>query len=411
MELASASMSSKGSEPGDGVIAMADIFKDMDSVHQRYPGLVGRELQDAIFHQWVVQANITLKFFGGPKGDRKLLHRHPLNNREQAAVVESYVGGLLEHGVVQGVRGAAWAIQDEANPEQYFLLSWGTLSDAMYVAVQRDPHNKQLKSSLATGIPACTVFHPRTPKDVVKHLITSHNDFHHGSANTFVQRYKQVEEMEAAWSKHASSNNITISSCPSTGENRYEAQYSRFVQKNYPGTCSSWRVFVAMKSFVHALKRLDMEQEYYDMCGARVNFLDQRLSQSQNADQVFLINAAIVNIFEKHFEQTLPTDAFKMALLQTLSFAVPLTSKSQAKQDIKGEVAAGINPDQAWLLQGGNAKEQIKVLAAPMDGAALTCLEVAFGLRLCLRLVRLRFGCVCVVCGLVAFAFCVLVAF
>ena len=151
---------------------------------------------------------------------------------------------------------------------------------------------------------------------------------------------------EAAWRRHASNQNNTISSCPTTGENRYEAQYARYAQKNYPGTCTSWRMFAAMKSFTHIMRAWGLEQDYYDFCGSRVNFLNGRLQTNSNADHIYLVNHAIVILFEKNFRKSLPTDSLKFALMQSLSFVLPITPKSLSKQSVVAEDAAGINPDQ-----------------------------------------------------------------
>eukprot|EP00969_Alexandrium_andersonii_P329140 14543522-Alexandrium_andersonii.AAC.1 len=64
--------------------------------------------------------------------------------------------------------------------------------------------------------------------------------------------------MEQSWSKHAQAHNITTASCPTTGERRYEAQYAKRIQDNFPGVVPSWRVYMAMKSFMHQLGRLQL---------------------------------------------------------------------------------------------------------------------------------------------------------
>jgi hypothetical protein len=96
-------------------------------------------------------------------------------------VVEDYVTGLLSKGLLQGVRGACWAMIDPRDAKKRWLITFGTLTHAIYIAHKRDPTNPFIIEALATGIRGCTEFHQRTPVDVVRFLRDVHNDFHKGS--------------------------------------------------------------------------------------------------------------------------------------------------------------------------------------------------------------------------------------
>ena len=45
------------------------------------------------------------------------MHRHPANDRVQHTVISDYKARVLEMGIIQGVRGNAWAIESAADGE------------------------------------------------------------------------------------------------------------------------------------------------------------------------------------------------------------------------------------------------------------------------------------------------------
>jgi hypothetical protein len=64
----------------------------------------------ALFVDVQVKDGVTLQYFSA--GGAKLLSRHPCNSRDQCQVLEAYVGKVLAHGCVPGVRGNAWCVED-----------------------------------------------------------------------------------------------------------------------------------------------------------------------------------------------------------------------------------------------------------------------------------------------------------
>lgn len=60
------------------------------------------------------------------------------------AVVDDYAEGIKTHGLHQHLRGQCWAIPDENVPDKFYLISWGTLTEAMYRAHGSEPDNPQV---------------------------------------------------------------------------------------------------------------------------------------------------------------------------------------------------------------------------------------------------------------------------
>jgi hypothetical protein len=122
----------------------------------------------------------------------KTLRRHPENDRLQLSVVEKYAKGLESTGLVAGVRGQLWAVEGAVidGLQHYDLITYGTLTSAMYVAADRSPDNPMVKSSVEAGVEDCIILHSKTPLDVVRWMRDFHNQWHGGQGYTIMQFFK-----------------------------------------------------------------------------------------------------------------------------------------------------------------------------------------------------------------------------
>jgi hypothetical protein len=59
------------------------------SVHERFPNLPGRQLQDHVWQTYLIEDGLTIPYYT-PSGKRALL-RHPLNNRQERDTRRYYV--------------------------------------------------------------------------------------------------------------------------------------------------------------------------------------------------------------------------------------------------------------------------------------------------------------------------------
>ena len=117
------------------------------------------------------------------------------NPRHQAGVKQAYVKSVKARGIVESVRGEAWAVAPE--PEEradgrkgpYLLLSCASLVEAFYQAIGESPSNDNLLATCRKGIEARVLNH-RTPPSVCRYLTTLHNQFHHGAATNFLELIK-----------------------------------------------------------------------------------------------------------------------------------------------------------------------------------------------------------------------------
>jgi hypothetical protein len=126
-------------------------WDNCDSIFTRYKGLSGRRLQEAAFADYRVRENATLRFYG--ENNEKLLFRHPLNNRSQQGVVQKYAAKVKEQGAVLGVRGVPWVVAPEdPTSGRYGLMSYATLTEAIYLANEQAPESLQVQATIRTGL-------------------------------------------------------------------------------------------------------------------------------------------------------------------------------------------------------------------------------------------------------------------
>ena len=110
----------------------------------------------------------------------------------------AYVKSVKMRGVVEGVRGEPWLVQrvtgdlNGASPS-YYALSFASLCEAFYHALEEDGTNENLLLSLSKGL-ECRVLHHRTPGMILKYLVNLHNRFHQGSSTSWVELIQIVPD-------------------------------------------------------------------------------------------------------------------------------------------------------------------------------------------------------------------------
>lgn len=132
-----------------------------------------------------IRDNVTLHFFDGH--GQPLLRRHHENGRAQASVVDKYTANVLEHGLVQGVRGNAWGVENDDGT--IALITYGTLASAVYEAHAKAPSNQFVIQALENGITGAVIFSNRMPQDCIRFLRDYHNSFHGGSKYSLMELY------------------------------------------------------------------------------------------------------------------------------------------------------------------------------------------------------------------------------
>ena len=255
--------------------ALDRLFAPKPSIFDRFGhGLDGLVLFQKVMRAYrVSEAKVTMPFFNEKK--EKALIRHPINGRTQATVLRKYVEQVKRHGVVQGVRGEPWIV--EALPgEPKLLLTWGTLTNAVYISFTDDPLNPQVALTVQQGLKDCVVFRRDTPDDVLRWLRDYHNKFHSGSSQSFAELLDEAVLVESGWLVHKELNHITARS--GTGEASYEKLYAAWLDKNWSDMFKTYSVFASAKAFRHLLDGNGYYTDFKKWVGESCDFLDPRLT-------------------------------------------------------------------------------------------------------------------------------------
>ena len=161
----------------------------------------------------------------------RALHRHKLNMRDVQAVEEDFADGILEAGVLPHMRGCVIAVETET-PEHLGIAAGGSLANSFYIAHAKEPNNEFVKASRSMDVENAIIVGKQTPPDVIAWLITEANNYHKGGDNSFVTLVESVDQIEGRWRNHCTVTGTTVRSCPTSGENTYEKQQWRWVQKD-----------------------------------------------------------------------------------------------------------------------------------------------------------------------------------
>jgi hypothetical protein len=90
------------------------MFTELPSVRERWPDLHdGIEIVERAFEQYGVNMSQTIKFFDDE--GHEMITPHVENLRAHAQVIRKYVNFIKRYGIVQGVRGAPWALLSTDN--------------------------------------------------------------------------------------------------------------------------------------------------------------------------------------------------------------------------------------------------------------------------------------------------------
>jgi hypothetical protein len=108
---------------------------------------------------------------------------------------------VLSTGIIEGVRGSPWAVKSDCGgPLQ--LLSFATLTRAVYCAHQKEPLNPHVQFTIGQGLKNATVLRSDIPDDVIMYLINLHNSYHFGVDTTIVEILRTVVKLNSQWSSH-----------------------------------------------------------------------------------------------------------------------------------------------------------------------------------------------------------------
>jgi NAD-dependent dihydropyrimidine dehydrogenase PreA subunit len=208
----------------------ADRFTKYPSIDHRYKEQ-GASRWQSIDRDYVVSKTKMVKL-KNEKGMR-ITYRHRLNSRKQMIPVQKIVKKILQKGANMRCRGVAYVKKPRPeerrtdDPEEMHAAGAGTLIDACYVAEELEPENLNVQRIMREGIGPCHEIHEECPDDIIEWIKDELNDYHEGSGFNCAEQYELHARGTAAWERHCDENSLTWSSCPKTGEFRFEKKKAK----------------------------------------------------------------------------------------------------------------------------------------------------------------------------------------
>ena len=324
----------------DASQAVTALYGDGVPLNLRFPDVSGAVLVDQIFSAYQVGENITIPWFD--QHGRPNIQRHPLNMRKQDSVLERYVASILEKGIVTGVRSEAWMIFSPNRTFPALALSYGTLAEALYTAVERDPDNTFVVNAVRKGLPNVRMLNEQTPSNVLSFLKAYNNEFHGGSSWTIVELMEEALDLEVQWGDHRSKKGINAK-MPN-----YEGLYWNFVKERCHGHFKSWKQFDSGKSLAHSLQKFNVFEDCKDWSGKYCDFLHERYDTSTHLICGHSLITKINESTGRQIDKAL-ADLVGIVFLEAWKFCQPC-------------VASGDQRDVPWIFSQNNSST-----AATMD--------------------------------------------
>jgi hypothetical protein len=103
-------------------------------------------------------------------------------------------------GIIDGVRGVPWCVKGKDG--LFYLMSFATLSTAVYKAFEKDCLNQNVRRTIRAGLLNAVLFSERMPEDVCRFLRDLHNRFHDGSSTSFMEVLNMIVGADADWKSH-----------------------------------------------------------------------------------------------------------------------------------------------------------------------------------------------------------------
>ncbi len=142
-------------------------------------------LVSAVLLSHQVRSNVKAAFFD-ETGRTKLIVPDRRNLRHNAVQINRFKSSVLKFGNIQGVRGAALAVLSPGNKPPWNMLTYGSVSRAVYLAAEENFGSPNVQATLRAGL-TVDEFDPMLPDDVAEHLRDFFNSFHQGITITFAE--------------------------------------------------------------------------------------------------------------------------------------------------------------------------------------------------------------------------------
>jgi hypothetical protein len=106
---------------------------------------------------------------------------HPLNKRNQKAKERKFAQGIIRRGLTQSIRGTAVFVYNKNRGYPHLSITFGSLSNAFYLALAKAPSHKNVLHALQQGLFQVIMLHEDTPESVVRWVVKFFNECFDGA--------------------------------------------------------------------------------------------------------------------------------------------------------------------------------------------------------------------------------------
>jgi hypothetical protein len=156
------------------------------------------------------RVRVTLPFFSGDNDAIKTFICHPLNERHHNVVIQSYIKSIRKFGLAQDVRGIAAAMPSLGGGAPYLMLTYGSITRAIYICAEKYGSEENVKSTISNGL-VLDVYDEDMPTDGGRFIRDFFNSFHKGAGISFLEILSSTMARDAEWKAHAMRNAIPLS--------------------------------------------------------------------------------------------------------------------------------------------------------------------------------------------------------
>lgn len=299
---------------------------------------------------YCIATNQCLQFYTA--SGKRMLFRHPLNNRDQQDTRERYRLEIERKGIIEGARSETIAILQLVDGEpQAQLIAGATLMEAAYLSFEKAPaDNTYVAFTRKHGLPNVSIFDPRTPRDVLSYYIDQNNEFNLlGGCKSFMESYNDALEVSALWDesrkairkrKREEPREEPIvpesSPPPANSGKKYENEYREWVTTKFSLKFPTLEMYSDAKEGRRKLTAMNLFDWFSEYCASRCRFSDATLN-----------NKMVLHIINE-IAKTLGEQArYHIVVKHLLKFCVPTNDGTpwllREKADIK-KISALLTP-------------------------------------------------------------------
>ena len=248
---------------------------------------------------YIEDLNFPLKIFdykvledGTLQVIRVLTRRHGANLRNLGSLTLNYSGRFLGGGLRVDFRGKMISVESDEDPAISEMLCGGTVNASIVHSWKVDPNNPYVKRIIVTGIRKTYRLRKRGPDsrpipwDVLVWIKNEANNHHGGGRYSPLEFLEDIPRSLESWEHEKSVKKIKSTSCPSSGEFRYDKLKEKFILRGFKQFGSNWSSWKSGQAFLTGTSKAGIFDEFKECEEANTDMLHEFFSQDNTNDTV-----------------------------------------------------------------------------------------------------------------------------